>query len=148
MIGTFKQNGMDKDKIRSLVQKLSDAGLYVTLIWKRGIKIVDETDERANFAEVRLNNKWILRQNVKNGSVRLDHLEEKDRLLVLQEFNRLEMYSEPNWTLGIFLYFLYLFFIGLVAVIKEDEVLTVVLLISVVLITFGKITYGSEITYR
>ncbi|MBN1180935.1 MAG: hypothetical protein JXB49_01520 [Bacteroidales bacterium] len=137
MIGAFKYNGIDKEKLKSLVEKLRSAGLNAENVWKIGRREVEESHGGINFAEIRLDNQWIVRQNIKNGSVKFDHLPENEKLVLLRELKALDFYTTPNWGLGFGLFVLYTIIISLVGYYKADGALFVPVLVCMGLTILG-----------
>lgn len=137
MIGSFKTNGIDKEKLKYLVEKLKNAGINAENVWKLGKREVEESHPSINFAEIHINNQWVMRQNIKAGSVKFDHLPENEKNKLLQEIKSIGFITKPNWGLGIGLYIMYLILITIIAFMKVEDNLLIPILVCSGLTSIG-----------
>lgn len=107
MNGQFKTKKFDKEKLKDFSNNLKKQGLLFERRWKKHHKIVEETNDKANVLLLETEGKWFFKQAGNKGFIRLKHLDDQQKKILLKLLGEYQFYSEPEWQMGIGLVMLY-----------------------------------------
>ncbi|MEO9022819.1 MAG: hypothetical protein ABI237_08380 [Ginsengibacter sp.] len=103
----FKRDAFEHWKLKHFADDIIQAGIPAKVTWKRGIKVSDESDTKANNFRLETNGKYFFRQTKNRGIVRLKYLNETEKSVFLGLVKKYGFYTTPNWWLGISLLVVY-----------------------------------------
>ncbi len=142
MYDQFKADRFDGTTLQALANDLQTAGWEIRVAWKKGAKKRDEYGEGVNFLQLEKNGKWFFRQVRNKGFVRFGNMEKEEEILFLQLLKKYNLYSQPEWGLGIVLSAIYGLLIFFLASSRDEEWMSIGLFIAALcLVSFLTIAY-------
>ena len=142
MYDQFKADRFDGTTLQALANDLQTAGWEIRVVWKKGAKKRDEYGEGVNFLQLEKNGKWFFRQVRNKGFVRFGNMEKEEEILFLQLLKKYNLYSQPEWGLGIVLSAIYGLLIFFLASSRDEEWMSIGLFIAALcLVSFLTIAY-------
>ncbi|RNL78051.1 hypothetical protein ED312_19825 [Sinomicrobium pectinilyticum] len=142
MYDQFKADRFDGTTLQALANDLQTAGWEIRVVWKKGAKKRDEYGEGVNFLQLEKNGKWFFRQVRNKGFVRFGNMEKEEEILFLQLLKKYNLYSQPEWGLGIVLSVIYGLLIFFLASSRDEEWMGIGLSIAALcLVSFLTIAY-------
>ncbi|MGS2738074.1 hypothetical protein [Sinomicrobium sp. M5D2P17] len=142
MYDQFKADRFDGTILQALANDLHTAGWGIQVVWKKGTKKKDEYGEGVNFLQLEKDGKWFFRQVRNKGLVRFGNMDKEEETLFLQLLKKYNLYSRPEWGLGIALGVIYALLIFFLASSRDEEWMSIGLFIAALcLMSFLTIAY-------
>ncbi|MGS2763271.1 hypothetical protein [Sinomicrobium sp. M5D2P9] len=142
MYDQFKADRFDGTTLQALANDLQSAGWEVRVVWKKGTKKKEEYGEGVNFLQLEKDGKWFFRQVRNKGLVRFGNMDKEEKILFLQLLKKYNLYSRPEWGLGIALSIIYALLVFFLASSRDEEWMSIGLFIAALcLVSFLTIAY-------